>query len=102
MDLIRMMPGGDSTVAENIFLDEAEWRGILETSGLDVVDIGWPVFGLDYADLEALFRWLEATSNGAFDSTKFTPAEHAMLATKYTGAISLPCTGLRMILLRPE
>jgi SAM-dependent methyltransferase len=102
MDLIRMMPGGEKMVAENIFLDETEWRGIIGTSGLEIDDFTWPLFGLDYQNLESLFRWLEGTSHGAFDSAKLTPEDQAAFAQHYPGAISLPCTGLRMILRRPE
>lgn len=102
MDLIRMMPGGDDMVAENIFLAETEWRRIIGSSGLEIDDFAWPLFGLDYESLESLFRWLEGTSHGAFDSAKLTPEDQAALARRYPGAISLPCTGLRMILRRPE
>jgi SAM-dependent methyltransferase len=102
VDLIRMMPGGDAMVAENIFLDEAQWRGIIETSGLDIVDFDWPVFPIDYEDLDSLFSWLEGTSHGAFDRAKLTEEARATLAQQYPGAVSLPCTGLRMTLRRPE
>lgn len=102
VDLLDMMPGGDGIMKENVFLEETEWRATIEPADLDILDLGWPRFMLEYKDLNSLFAWLEGTSHGFFDRNKLDPKERATLARKYPGAITLACTGLRLILRKPE
>jgi malonyl-CoA O-methyltransferase len=98
VDLLLMMPGGDGVMAENVFLDEPKWREVVEAGGLDIDDLAWPRFTLDYKDLPSLFAWLEATSHGFFDNGKIGPEDRAALERNYPGAIALECIGLRLIL----
>jgi len=100
--LLVMMPAGETILSENIFLQEPEWREIIQASGLEIIEISWPQFALNYKDLQSLFRWLEATSQGAFDHKRIGPDERAILLREFPGAISCSCRGLRMVLRRPE
>jgi ubiquinone/menaquinone biosynthesis C-methylase UbiE len=101
-DLVAMMRDQKAHRAENIFLDEAQWRAIIEPRGFEIHELTWPRFTLDFQDLPALFAWLEATSHGAFDSAKLTPDDRAALMRQYPGTASFECIALRMILRKPE
>jgi len=99
-ELIFMMPGGEHLMAENVFLDENEWREIIARSGLEILDFAWPQFALDYESLQSLFDWLQGTSQGAFAAEKIGPEDRAALERRFPGAISCQCQGLRMVLRR--
>ena len=100
VELILMMPDGKEVMGENIFLDDGEWREIIAGRDFEILELAWPRFALDYADLGSLFAWLEATSHGDFDVKKVGPEDRAALERRFPGAISCPCQGLRLALRR--
>lgn len=100
-ELVLMMPSGKEAMKENIYLDDARWREIVNAQGLEIKQIEWPRFMLEYKNLHALFNWLEATSQGAFDARKVHSDARAALARRFPGAVTCPCTGVRMVLHRP-
>jgi len=100
VEVLFMTADGRAMKSENIILDEAAWRAIVEPR-FNILDFGWPRFALDYKDLPSLFAWLEATSQGAFDRKNIGAEDRAALERKYPGAITLECKGLRMVLRKP-
>ncbi len=100
LDLIRLMPDSDAILTENTFLEETEWRSLIDRRKLGIERFEWPVFSLEYESLPALFEWLEATSHNAFRTACLTPEKRLELEAEFPGNISLECPALRMVLSR--
>lgn len=100
-ELVFLMPDGETVMQENIFLDDASWRGIVTAQDLEITRIDWPRLSLEFHSLDSLYDWLNATSHGAFDAARIAPNPRAALAARFPGAVSVPCQALRMQLRRP-
>ncbi len=100
VELVRLMPDGESHLGENRFLGEAAWRDTIAACGFEAVVFESPDFPLEYEDLPSLCDWLEATSHGAFDAAKIPAEKRAALDVRFPGAIALTCQAYRMVLRR--
>lgn len=102
VELVRLMPDGDSHLGENRFLSEAEWRDMIAARRFETVALECPDFALEYDDLPALLDWLEATSHGAFDAAKIPSQTRAAYDERFPGRISLVCQAYRLVLRRKD
>ncbi len=98
--LFALMPLGQQSLQRNDYRSDAQWRAMLETRPFNIIDFSWSAITLRFADIAALFSWLEGTSHGDFRRDLLPVNRLQHIGRQYPDVVNIGGSALRMMLRR--